>query len=126
MLAEHSNLQLLCSTAGEGLRNEKLSMEGIGEENSKPEDSPTLLNENPADGRHGVTGSSKKEENDDLHVKVGDCASHVGEPAPKLMSWFLDMKEAENELPPTSHSSLLWILFSLSCSGFVWLLCIQQ
>jgi len=72
MLAEHSNLQLLCSTTGEGLRNEKLSMEGIGEENSKPEESPTLLNENPADSTHGVTGSSKKEENDDLHVKVGD------------------------------------------------------
>lgn len=72
MLAEHSNLQLFCSTTELGLRNEKLSIEGTGEQNSKSGESPALLNENPPETRHGVTGSTKKEENDDLHVNVGD------------------------------------------------------
>jgi hypothetical protein len=33
---------------------------------------PVLRNENPLGAEKGVTGSTKMEENDDLHVNVGD------------------------------------------------------
>lgn len=110
MFVETSNIQFSCSTTDLGLRNAKLGIEGKGEENSKSMEPPELRNENPPETEKGVTGSTKMEENEDLHVNVGEWASHVGEPAPKLMSCFLDINEAENELPPTSHSSQLSIL----------------
>lgn len=100
MLAENSNAQLLSSTKEPGLKNAKLGIEGTGEENSKPLESPLPQNENPLDAMHGVNGSAMKEEKDDLQVNAGDWASHIlGDPVPKLMSRLLDINEVENELP---------------------------
>jgi hypothetical protein len=71
VLDENSNIRLFCS-AELGLRNAKLGIEETGEENSKPMEPPVLRNENPLGAEKGVTGSTKMEENDDLHVNVGD------------------------------------------------------
>lgn len=87
MLAENSNAQLPCSIAEPGLKNAKLGIEGTGEENSSTLESPLLQKENPPAAGQGVDGSARKEEKDDLHVNVGDSASHaIGDPVPKLTS----------------------------------------
>lgn len=72
VLDENSNIILFCSTTEVGLRNAKLGIEGTGEENSIHVEPPELRNENPPEADKGVTGSTKIEENDDLHVNVGD------------------------------------------------------
>ena len=71
MLVEKSNLQLSCSTTELGLKNAKLGIEGTGEENSKVSEL-LLRKENPPDAKQGVDGSTKKEQNDVLHVSAGD------------------------------------------------------
>lgn len=49
-----------------------------------------LRKEKPPDAGQGVLFSSRKEENDDLHVNTGECHSFpsavVGDPSPKLKS----------------------------------------
>lgn len=87
MLAANSNAQLPSSTNELGLKNEKLGIEGTGDENSKPLESSFPGNENPLEAKQGVNGSAMREEKDDLQVNAGDSASHkLGDPAPKLMS----------------------------------------
>lgn len=55
--------------------------------NSSVFDPPLLRKENTPDPKQGVDGSTRKEENEDLHVNTGDWASStIGDPAPKLMS----------------------------------------
>lgn len=106
-LAETSSLQFPCSTKEAGLKNAKLGIEETREELSKSFKSPLLWNENPLD-----------DEKDDMQVNAVDWVSQItGEPAPKLMSWFLDIKEVENEQAPTSHSSILWFAIWLGRSG---------
>jgi hypothetical protein len=113
-----ASAQLPCSIAEPGLKNAKLGIEGTGEENSKALESSLLRKENPADAVQGVDGSAIKVEKDDLHVNVGDSVSHViGDPAPKLMSSFLDINEVEKEPPPIPHSLQLRFSRPLGSSG---------
>lgn len=63
---------LACPFIEPGLKKEKLGIEGIGDENSRAPELPQLRKENPPEAGHGVDGSGKKEEKDDLHVNVGD------------------------------------------------------
>lgn len=87
MLAENSNEQRPSSTTELGLKNAKLGIEETGEVNSKQLETPLLPNDNPLDAKQGVDGSTRKGENDDLQVNVGDWVSHIlGDPVPKLMS----------------------------------------
>lgn len=88
MLVETSTVDLLFSTPEPGLKNAKLGIEGRGEKTFKPLESPLQRNENPQDAKHGVVGSARKEEKDDLHVKAGDdgVSQVIGDSAPKLMS----------------------------------------
>jgi hypothetical protein len=72
MLLENSNVELPCSITGPGLENAKLGIEDTGDMNSKAFESSLLRKENPRDTKLGVDGSPRKEENDDLQVKVGD------------------------------------------------------
>lgn len=70
-------------------KNEKLGIEGTGEVNSKVLELLGLQKENLADAEQGVEGSTKKDENDVLHVNAGDSAlKTIGDPVPepKLMS----------------------------------------
>lgn len=120
MLVENSNAQLPCSITEPGLKNAKLGIEGMGEENSKALESPMLQKENPPDAVRGVDGSAMKVEKDDLHVNVGDSTSHVtGVPAPKLMSSFLDINELEKEPLPIPNSPQLWFSRALGSSGLL-------
>ena len=120
MLVENSKAQLPCSIAEPGLKNAKLGIEGMGEENSKSLESPMLRKENPPDAVRGVDGSAMKVEKDDLHVNVGDSTSHVtGDPAPKLISSFLDINELEKEPPPIPNSPQLWFSCALGSSGLL-------
>ena len=87
MLAENSNEQLLSSTIVLGLKNAKLGIEETGEENSRQLETPLLLNDNRPDAKQGVDGSARKGDKEDLHVNVGDWASHIlRDGVPKLMS----------------------------------------
>lgn len=76
----------------------KLGIDGTGEQNSKLLELPQLRKENPPkEVGQGVDGSTRKEENDDLHDNTGDCASHIMlDPVPKLISCSRDKDDPEN------------------------------
>lgn len=86
-MAEKFKGQFACTDSEPGLKNAKLGIEEIGVANSSVFDPPLLRKENTPDPKQGVDGSTRKEENEDLHVNTGDWASStIGDPAPKLMS----------------------------------------
>lgn len=94
------------SLNGSGLKKAKLGIDGTGEQNSKLLELPQLRKENPPkEPGQGVDGSTRKEENDDLHDNAGDWASQIMlDPVPKLISWSRHMDDAENNSPLTSNS----------------------
>ena len=85
-----SNESFDCSTAELGLRKVKLGIEGTGDENSGWLDSWQLPKEKPSGTEQGVPLSTRKEENDDLHVNAGEFlvspSIDAGEPSLKLKS----------------------------------------
>lgn len=77
-----------CSTTESELKNVKLGKERTGAGISKEFDPPQLSNENSVDSHPCIeVGVTMKEENDDLHVNVGNSVLMVRDnPGLKLMS----------------------------------------
>jgi len=118
MLLDNSNVELPSSITGPALENAKLGIEDTGGMNSKAFESSPLWKENPPGANIGVDGSARKEENDDLHLKVEDWTSwKMGDPVPKLTSWSLAIN-VENEPPPKPHSWQLCFSRWLGSSGY--------
>ena len=95
-----------CSLGEDGLKNAKLGIEEIGEENPGLSASQELRNEKPADIEQGVA-STRKEEKEDLQVNTGERAewtsSGRGDPELKLTSRFAAKAMVEKDPPPSSN-----------------------
>lgn len=107
------------SLGEDGLKNAKLGIEEIGEENPGLLGSQELRNEKSADIEHGET-LTRKEEKEDLQVNTGErfewASPGRGDPELKLTSRFAVKETFEKDPLPRSNCVQFELLYSNASS----------